>query len=51
MGRLAVQAVFGTDFPVVSCIVMFATFGYLFMNLIVDVLYGVLDPRMRSGQS
>ena len=26
MGRLAVQAVFGTDFPVVSCIVMFATF-------------------------
>ena len=51
MGRLAVQAVFGTDFPVVSCIVMFATFGYLFMNLMVDVLYCILDPRMRSGKS
>ena len=50
MGRLAVQAVFGTDFPVVSCIVMLATAGYLLMNLFVDILYGVLDPRMRSNK-
>ena len=47
LGRLAVQAVFGTDFPVISAIVLFATAGYLLMNLLVDVLYGVLDPRIR----
>lgn len=49
LGRLALQSVFGTDFPVISAIVMFATAGYLLMNLIVDVLYGVLDPRIRMN--
>ena len=49
LGRLALQSVFGTDFPVISAIVMFATAGYLLMNLTVDVLYGVLDPRIRMN--
>ncbi|NQW15952.1 MAG: ABC transporter permease [Chloroflexi bacterium] len=49
LGRLAVQAVFGTDFPVISAIVMLATSGYLLMNLFVDILYGVLDPRIRHS--
>ncbi len=49
LGRLAVQSVFGTDFPVISAIVMFATAGYLLMNLCVDILYGVLDPRIRQS--
>lgn len=49
LGRLALQSVFGTDFPVISAIVMFATAGYLLMNLMVDVLYGVLDPRIRMN--
>lgn len=49
LGRLALQSVFGTDFPVISAIVMFATAGYLLMNLVVDVLYGVLDPRIRMN--
>ena len=49
LGRLAVQSVFGTDFPVISAIVMFATAGYLGMNLLVDILYGVLDPRIRQS--
>jgi len=47
VGRLAVQSVFGQDFAVVSCIVLLATAGYLLMNFAVDVLYGVLDPRIR----
>ncbi|MDA0597580.1 MAG: ABC transporter permease [Planctomycetota bacterium] len=50
LGRLAIQSVFGTDFPVVSAIVLFATAGYLFMNLVVDILYGILDPRVRHSQ-
>ena len=49
LGRLALQSVFGTDFPVISAIVMFATAGYLAMNLLVDILYGVLDPRIRQS--
>ena len=36
-------------FPVISAIVMFATAGYLGMNLLVDILYGVLDPRIRQS--
>lgn len=47
IGRLAVQSVFGQDFAVVSCIVLLATGGYLLMNFAVDVMYGVLDPRIR----
>ena len=49
LGRLSIQAVFGTDFPVISAIVMFATAGYLLMNLMVDILYGLLDPRIRHS--
>lgn len=47
LGRLAIQSVFGTDFPVISVIVLFATAGYLVMNLAIDILYGALDPRIR----
>lgn len=49
IGRLAVQSVFGQDFAVVSCIVLLATGGYLLMNFVVDVAYGVLDPRIRQS--
>jgi peptide/nickel transport system permease protein len=49
LGRLAVQAVFGTDFAVISAIVLIATTLYLALNLCVDLLYGVLDPRIRHG--
>ena len=49
LGRLALQSVYGTDFPVISAIVMFATAGYMAMNLLVDILYGVLDPRIKQS--
>lgn len=49
LGRLAVQSVFGTDFPVISAIVLLATAGYLAVNFVVDILYGLLDPRIRYG--
>ena len=38
-----------TLFVVLGLIVMFATAGYLGMNLLVDILYGVLDPRIRQS--
>jgi len=47
MGRLMVQAVFQRDFPVVQgCVLVMAT-AVLLVNFITDVLYGVLDPRIR----
>lgn len=47
VGRLAVQSIKNNDFPVLSSIVlMFAAF-YIFINLIVDLLYAQLDPRIR----
>ncbi len=47
IGRLAVQAVFERDFPVVEAVVLLAATIFVVLNLIVDLLYAVLDPRIR----
>ena len=47
MGRLAVDALFGLDFAVVQAIVLISAFMIVTANLIVDVSYGWLDPRIR----
>jgi peptide/nickel transport system permease protein len=49
LGRLAVQAVFGLDVPVLAGTVLFAAALVLACNLGVDLLYGVIDPRVRRG--
>ena len=49
LGRLAVQAVFSLDIPVVAGTVLFSAALVLAANLIVDLLYGVIDPRVRHG--
>jgi ABC-type dipeptide/oligopeptide/nickel transport system permease component len=47
MGRLAVEAILNRDFPVVQGIVLLAGMGYVLINLLVDVSYAALDPRIR----
>jgi peptide/nickel transport system permease protein len=47
MGRLGLDAIFIRDFPVVQGVVLVITLSYLLVNLAVDLLYGVLDPRIR----
>jgi peptide/nickel transport system permease protein len=47
VGRLAVQAVFERDFPVVEAVVLIAATIFVVLNLVVDLLYAVLDPRIR----
>jgi len=47
LGRLVVDAVFGNDLPVVLGVVMVAAFFVVMANLLVDVLYAALDPRVR----
>jgi peptide/nickel transport system permease protein len=47
MGRLAVEGLFSQDYPVVqACLLIVATFT-LIMNLLIDLSYGWLDPRIR----
>jgi peptide/nickel transport system permease protein len=47
MGKLAVASIFFRDFPVVQAVVLLMGTAILFSNLITDLLYGVLDPRVR----
>jgi ABC-type dipeptide/oligopeptide/nickel transport system permease component len=47
LGRLAIQAINTRDYPVVQACVFFVAVGFLFVNTLVDFLYGWLDPRIR----
>ncbi|MBI2887923.1 MAG: ABC transporter permease [Chloroflexi bacterium] len=47
LGRLTVQAIAGHDFQVVQAMVLFAALITLASNLMADILYGWLDPRIR----
>jgi peptide/nickel transport system permease protein len=47
LGRLAVQSTLSFDLPTVQGIVVFATLCIVFFNLVVDLLYAVIDPRIR----
>lgn len=47
IGRLAVQAIYARDYPVVQATVILGALIYVFVNLIVDVFYAWLDPRVR----
>jgi peptide/nickel transport system permease protein len=47
MGRMGIDAVFARDFPVLQVVLVITALNVLLMNLLVDLLYGVLDPRVR----
>jgi ABC-type dipeptide/oligopeptide/nickel transport system permease component len=47
VGRLAVQSIFARDYPVVQASVFVLALSFVTINLIVDLLYGWLDPRIR----
>lgn len=47
IGQLTVQSVNSRDFPVVQAVVILAAIVYVGVNLAVDLLYGVVDPRLR----
>ena len=46
VGRLAVQAIYSRDFPIVQAIVFLFAVIFVVINLVVDLLYAVLDPRI-----
>ena len=47
LGRMGVDAVFARDFPVLQVVLVVVALNVLLVNLLVDLLYGVLDPRVR----
>jgi peptide/nickel transport system permease protein len=47
LGNWAVQAVFSADLPAVLGVTLVPSFAVAFMNLVVDLLYAYLDPRVR----
>ncbi|MGH2403241.1 MAG: ABC transporter permease [bacterium] len=47
IGKLLVDAILEKDYPVVQAIILMITSAYVFANFAVDVLYSVLDPRIR----
>jgi len=46
VGRLAVQAIYARDFPVVQTVVFLFAMIFVIVNLIVDLLYAAIDPRI-----
>ena len=48
-GRLIVEAVFTRDYPIVQGVVLITASSYVLINMLVDVSYSVLNPRIRIG--
>jgi peptide/nickel transport system permease protein len=47
IGRLTIQAIETRDYPLIQGCVLFIAVCYLFINLAIDILYGIVDPRIR----
>jgi ABC-type dipeptide/oligopeptide/nickel transport system permease component len=50
LGRLTVSAILSKDYPLVQGCVLFLATSYLLVNLMVDIAYAWLDPRIRYGK-
>jgi peptide/nickel transport system permease protein len=50
VGRTVVEAVFSRDFPVVQAGVLFTSILFVLSNLLVDLTYGIVDPRIRANR-
>jgi len=48
LGRVAIDSIFARDYPVAMAIVVLFTLLFVVINLLVDVAYGLIDPRLRA---
>jgi ABC-type dipeptide/oligopeptide/nickel transport system permease component len=48
IGRLAIQSIYNRDYPIVQCTVFVSAAAFVAINFLIDLLYGVLDPRLRT---
>jgi ABC-type dipeptide/oligopeptide/nickel transport system permease component len=51
LGQLLVTSVLNKDVPMVQALVIYTTSAYIIFNLLVDLLYGVIDPRIRDART
>ena len=49
IGRLIVQAILTRDYPLVQGTMLIFGFSFVMINLLVDMLYLLVDPRVRYG--
>ncbi|MEO1284317.1 MAG: ABC transporter permease [Pseudomonadota bacterium] len=47
LGRLVLDAVLARDYPIIQGLILFFSFIYILLNLLIDLTYTVLDPRIR----
>jgi len=47
LGRLVVDAILKRDYPIIQGLIIVFSFVYILINLIVDIIYTALDPRIR----
>jgi peptide/nickel transport system permease protein len=51
LGRLLVGAIYTRDLIILQGVVLLVGAGFVLMNFIVDMLYAILDPRIRHGHA
>jgi len=51
LGRLTLEAILKRDLPIVQGTVLFMALMFICVNLVVDILYGIIDPRIRAERS
>jgi peptide/nickel transport system permease protein len=50
IGRLALNAIYARDYPVVQGTVLFIAFAFVLINMMTDLAYSFIDPRIRLGK-
>ena len=50
IGRLLVSSISTRDFPVVQTLILYIAVAVMVVYYIVDIIYGIVDPRMRSNE-
>ena len=48
-GKLTLDSVFTRDYPVIQAVVIVTTLAYIIINFAIDVLYSLINPRIRVG--
>ena len=50
VGNLFIESIFARDYPIINAVIIIGTVLFVMANLIVDLIYPVLDPRIRLGR-
>ena len=47
LGRQAIHSIYNRDYPIVQCVVFLSALVFIVINFVIDLTYGLLDPRIR----